>query len=627
MTPYLLLWTLGCAAGFTAGLVVLRMRHALSAKTIVALGFAWEGLIVGSRLHYRLEEMRWPDAIAMSASDMLAPGRRMPLGIVMGAMLAGMWCLVARARWRDVGDALAVAASVMIPIGRIGCALAGCCMGAVCVAWPHALCWRYPPNTEAFTQQVRAGLIGLDASTSLPAHPLPLYFALGSLATLVVLVWLLRRDAAPGVMLATFGILWPLSKLALESLRGKPEPAWLMLGLPTMVLVVTSATLLAAAVRRRWTTGRALNIPVACLVAILVASSASGKSRSSRPASDLPFDERWQHALMQYAQDPQHNRRAIRELRRMDRTQLPPMALLAMADSRLRAKNYASAERLFEQVVARHAGEPWDSYAELGLGWIELVKGRYASAREWFRAVAAAASPSRSLARLLVAFLDARAGDTEAALDTFAEFADRTDVQPALRQAATLAVGYAAYWKGDYDAAAELFDHMVRLWPGGRLTDDARYGAAVAKWRSGARGDARAVFRALAAETNDAGDTAIPSGVLWLEQQSMLGASFDGYRRAPFRAPEEQILDFLDRNGSHMARAFLAAADRADPPARPRVAATRAPLRVASVAEDVEAGAPPVSIAPRAKWMWMLAMGTVGALLLWGSRRVRRGTR
>src|SRR5262249_19255656 len=152
----------------------------------------------GAKLQYRLESLPLREALRVHPAELLTAGMRLPLGLLLGGLLACLWCVVLGAPWRETGDALAVTFSVLIPIGRVGCLLYGCCMGAVCGRWPRAFCVSYPPGTEAYTQQLRDNLISLSSRLSLPAHPLPLYFALASLFTLAVLLWLLRRGAPPG---------------------------------------------------------------------------------------------------------------------------------------------------------------------------------------------------------------------------------------------------------------------------------------------------------------------------------------------------------------------------------------------------------------------------------------------
>ncbi|HEV7731501.1 MAG TPA: prolipoprotein diacylglyceryl transferase family protein [Candidatus Binatia bacterium] len=254
VNPHLLFWTLGCATGFVAGCVVLRARGALRLSTLLALGWAWGGLLVGAKLHYRLEGMSVADALWLTPAEMLTAGMRLPLGLLVGGVLAGGWCLLVGAPWRQTGDALAVAASVAIPIGRIGCLANGCCTGGVCIAWPTWLCTRYGPGTETYAMQLGQRLISSYDAVSLPAHPLPIYFALASLVTLAVLVVMLRRGAPPGALLAVFCVVRPATKLALEPLRATPRPQLLMVGIPMTVLVVTCVVLGVLAVRRRATT-------------------------------------------------------------------------------------------------------------------------------------------------------------------------------------------------------------------------------------------------------------------------------------------------------------------------------------------------------------------------------------
>ena len=250
MSSHLLLWTAGAAAGFVAGVLVLRARGALGVATVIALGWAWEGLFLGSKWHFRLEHYPLPAALWVTPRELFEPGVRMPLGLLTGGLLAGLWCLLVRAPWRETGDALAVAACVMMPIGRIGCLLNGCCMGAAC-GGVAPFCLRYPPSTDAYQAQVGRGLLRGTEALSLPAHPLPVYFALAALALLAVLLWLQRRSVPPGALLAVFCIAEPATKLLLEPLRANPRPPVLMVGIPATILTVAATVVLVAWLRRR----------------------------------------------------------------------------------------------------------------------------------------------------------------------------------------------------------------------------------------------------------------------------------------------------------------------------------------------------------------------------------------
>ena len=229
---YVAAWAAGYFAGFLAGLLMLRARRALTPATVGALVVAVVGCAVGAKWQYRFE--RTPlefhalvGALLVSPRELFAAGNHLPLGLLTGVVAAGLWCALFRAPWRETGDALAVWASVLIPLGRLGCLANGCCMGRACGRFA-LFCWRHAPDTEAYNAQVREQLIPFDAPLSLPTHPLPLYFAMASLATLGVLLWLFRRGAPAGCLLAAFCILRPAAKLALEPLRAEPETSMLM---------------------------------------------------------------------------------------------------------------------------------------------------------------------------------------------------------------------------------------------------------------------------------------------------------------------------------------------------------------------------------------------------------------
>lgn len=240
---HLFFWTAGAAVGFITGLGVLRIRRVLTSTTVLALGVAWGGLVLGANVQFRLEMFPLSEVFRGSWEAFFWGPMRLPLGLFTGGIAALAFCVAAGAPWRETGDALGVAASVMVPLGRIGCVMSGCCVGTVCPSWMEPLCWRYGPGTQAYEQQWRDRLVTLGDPMSLPAHPLPLYFALTSLLTLGLLVWLLRRRAPAGALLATFSIVQPLAALLLEPLRATPRQGSLMVAIPLMMLLLTCAWL------------------------------------------------------------------------------------------------------------------------------------------------------------------------------------------------------------------------------------------------------------------------------------------------------------------------------------------------------------------------------------------------
>jgi phosphatidylglycerol:prolipoprotein diacylglycerol transferase len=251
---YLTPWALACDVGGIVSIGVLRARGALQPGAFAALVVSVVGFVFGAKLQYQLEELPLSTALRFLPQFFLEPGVRMPLGLLLGGLVACATAVAARTPWRAVGDAWAVGAAAAIVVGRIGCLLAGCCAGIACGPFaPAFLCWSYPPESEVFADQVTMGLISPTSPASLPVHPLPLYFSLASLVTTATLVLLLRRGAKPGTLLATFCILRPLAKLALEPLRADPRPGLLMTAIPMTVLATACIVLAVGQLHRAMT--------------------------------------------------------------------------------------------------------------------------------------------------------------------------------------------------------------------------------------------------------------------------------------------------------------------------------------------------------------------------------------
>jgi prolipoprotein diacylglyceryltransferase len=136
-----------------------------------------------------------------------------------------------------------MAGAVMMPIGRIGCLRAGCCLGVECPEWLHAVC--VAPEPDAMFR----------------VHALPLYFSALGIALVCVYAGLLRRRAQPGALIIAWLCLYPVGQLAIEQLRPPIESRGPQM---TVVLLATAAVGVASAgvrvLRRRGTVARGLGL-------------------------------------------------------------------------------------------------------------------------------------------------------------------------------------------------------------------------------------------------------------------------------------------------------------------------------------------------------------------------------
>jgi hypothetical protein len=263
--------------------------------------------------------------------------------------------------------------------------------------------------------------------------------------------------------------------------------------------------------------------------------------------------------LRRYFQNPHGRARAaLLEYGQGDIAGMPPVILLALGDAHLRAGDPASAGRMFEALSSRDPGPPWWGWAEIGLGWTSIVSGNLDGARSHYGAVASSGEPSRPIGVIGVALVDAADGGTRDAVAMLEPLTADARAHPSVRMTAAVVLGYAHLWGHEYRDAADTFDRAAEEFPGRRLTDDARYGAAIAEWRAGDRDGAIASLRALGGTERPGEETrpASPS-ILALEPLAILRAGGRRYRRMPLQMPEEQFPALLDFDGAALARAAL----------------------------------------------------------------------
>jgi phosphatidylglycerol:prolipoprotein diacylglycerol transferase len=234
----------------------LPMRRYLIFEALLA-----SAAIAGAKLFYVNEQHLWGDLpeAALSLAGFRYPGGILAVVLVLpiSAYLLGLAMAV-------VADVVAIPISVAMALMRIGCFLEGCCFGVPTTAFVGM---RFPAGSLAWDEHVGRGLIDAHAPSSLPVHPLQLYFCLWSTAVALVLWSCWRSRRYPGQIFLLFLALNEGGKAALESLRDPPSPA----------LQLTSAVLAAVAV----------------LGLIAIRSKQSGSNPTSEPAVAVALGPRW----------------------------------------------------------------------------------------------------------------------------------------------------------------------------------------------------------------------------------------------------------------------------------------------------------------------------------------------
>ncbi len=171
-------------------------------------------------------------------------------GMIFGVVTVLIYASVMRVKLFSLGDVLAPSLALGLAFGRIGCFMAGCCWGDLCVApaklnsvsdsamreqiqtfpklcpagFPLAV--QFPPEAGAYEQHQKLGLISSKAEHSLPVHPIQLYESalVFGLCFLLNLCFKHRKQA--GEILCTFGIGYGLIRFYIEFLRADSRAAY-----------------------------------------------------------------------------------------------------------------------------------------------------------------------------------------------------------------------------------------------------------------------------------------------------------------------------------------------------------------------------------------------------------------
>ena len=180
-------------------------------------------------------------------------------GLIFGLLAAIIYARIARLALGNLLDVFAPALALGLAFGRVGCFMAGCCWGDVCVApaelskLPQAsLAWqvqtvplisragfplavRFPEGAGAFEQHRKLGLIEGDARLSRPVHPVQLYEATLALGLCLCLHLRFTRRRWQGQVCGLLILNYAVIRFATEFLRADNPPIYLGLTLSQVI--------------------------------------------------------------------------------------------------------------------------------------------------------------------------------------------------------------------------------------------------------------------------------------------------------------------------------------------------------------------------------------------------------
>ena len=134
-------------------------------------------------------------------------------GVFLGGLIAALITAIVLLRRYNLPalpsfDAIAPSIALGHAIGRIGCLMAGCCWGGHC-GLPWAI---------TYTNPIAAHNLGTPLNT--PLHPFPIYASLFNFGLYLLLATLYKRRPAPGLVFATYLVLYGIGRILLELTRG-----------------------------------------------------------------------------------------------------------------------------------------------------------------------------------------------------------------------------------------------------------------------------------------------------------------------------------------------------------------------------------------------------------------------
>ena len=198
-------------------------------------------------------------------------------GLLFGIATVVLYARATRLALGNLMDACAPGVALGLTLGRVGCFMAGCCWGDLCVSpkelarlpsseqiWQvrtmpvisgaeFPLAVQFPASAGAFRQHQKLNLVHEGATHSRPVHPVQLYEAVLALALCVGLhLWFNRRQW-PGQVACALAGGYSAIRFATEFLRGDNSPDYFGFTLSQVISLLIAAVAIGLLVNRKTT--------------------------------------------------------------------------------------------------------------------------------------------------------------------------------------------------------------------------------------------------------------------------------------------------------------------------------------------------------------------------------------
>jgi len=215
----------------------------------------------GARLFSRLFELHlgfWEALKVLNGGGLVFYG-----GFLVSVFVVLVYATVARISLLTILDTGAPPAALGLAFGRIGCFMAGCCWGDLCVdasqigrisdqsviyqVWTlpaissgrFPLAVTFPKGSDIYLQHQKLGLLTNTAERSLPVHPVQLYES----ALAFILCWVLARmkSASPGEVFIGLLFGYAFIRFTVEFLRADNSPSYWGMTLSQLLSLLIAA--------------------------------------------------------------------------------------------------------------------------------------------------------------------------------------------------------------------------------------------------------------------------------------------------------------------------------------------------------------------------------------------------